>query len=561
MLARMPALLKRLIVPVGVLLMAAYAFFVRCEHLFNPDHYFIISPDSHFFHWQAERVMAGESIPMRLHSGLTYPLVYLAKAFAWIFGLESAEALRLASMLLSPVLGVIGLLILYFAVAKMYDRRTALLSAFVWSIMWVAYFFQSGGYLDRDPLTMLLIMLGAYAFHFSAEWRFDVYGHNLGWVVGASLVLAVQVLLFIEWLWLGPVVLLIVLFGAFAAQVLAAIWSDRASRILRIDNLLVVAREALSGIPGGIRQSNWRPLLLILAVSLIGVTVNPGLPAILRTGAEVAGGGEQASELAGLSLSQLLGFNLLIVPIVAGIYVGLKHRRTSDCLHLGWFVILFAAGMISTRLFFYVAPAAAAIGGLGLSFVLSFNVRRQWLRYAKRVAVGLLLFLLVLGSLSSPYRVGSVAPVAANNDWEDALTWLEDNTPEESVIMSWWDYGYWILDMAHRKPVVNNGIHPDEADLDIARVYLSTDDSEAVGIMRKYGAKYLILSSVEYRILPSLTHRILEKSYGDGHSIPSEIADSLYSRSLSPDFSSMFLKRVYTDPTVDKIDVVVLQLV
>ena len=29
-------------------------------------------------------------------------------------------------------------------------------------------------------------------------------------------------------------------------------------------------------------------------------------------------------------------------------------------------------------------------------------------------------------------------------DWKNALDWIEDNTEEDSVFISWWDYGYWI---------------------------------------------------------------------------------------------------------------------
>ena len=30
------------------------------------------------------------------------------------------------------------------------------------------------------------------------------------------------------------------------------------------------------------------------------------------------------------------------------------------------------------------------------------------------------------------------------NDWTNALNWISNNTPENSVVAAWWDYGYWI---------------------------------------------------------------------------------------------------------------------
>ena len=43
-----------------------------------------------------------------------------------------------------------------------------------------------------------------------------------------------------------------------------------------------------------------------------------------------------------------------------------------------------------------------------------------------------------------------------NNDWPDAMHWLKNNSPEDSVIASWWDYGYWITTLSDRTTVVDN---------------------------------------------------------------------------------------------------------
>ena len=32
----------------------------------------------------------------------------------------------------------------------------------------------------------------------------------------------------------------------------------------------------------------------------------------------------------------------------------------------------------------------------------------------------------------------------STTDWLDAMQWIKENTPEDAVVASWWDYGYWI---------------------------------------------------------------------------------------------------------------------
>ena len=43
-----------------------------------------------------------------------------------------------------------------------------------------------------------------------------------------------------------------------------------------------------------------------------------------------------------------------------------------------------------------------------------------------------------------------------NDDWQQSMNWLKNNSSEDSVIASWWDYGYWITTLSDRTTVVDN---------------------------------------------------------------------------------------------------------
>tara|TARA_B100000029_G_scaffold49376_1_gene45032 strand:- start:320 stop:2677 length:2358 start_codon:yes stop_codon:yes gene_type:complete len=43
-----------------------------------------------------------------------------------------------------------------------------------------------------------------------------------------------------------------------------------------------------------------------------------------------------------------------------------------------------------------------------------------------------------------------------SDDWIQAMTWLKQNTSEDAVIASWWDYGYWITSLSERTTIVDN---------------------------------------------------------------------------------------------------------
>ena len=41
-------------------------------------------------------------------------------------------------------------------------------------------------------------------------------------------------------------------------------------------------------------------------------------------------------------------------------------------------------------------------------------------------------------------------------DWTQTLNWISQDTPANSIIISWWDYGYWIAVMGNRTTVIDN---------------------------------------------------------------------------------------------------------
>jgi dolichyl-diphosphooligosaccharide--protein glycosyltransferase len=64
----------------------------------------------------------------------------------------------------------------------------------------------------------------------------------------------------------------------------------------------------------------------------------------------------------------------------------------------------------------------------------------------------------------------------STNDWPDAMQWLRENTPEDAVIASWWDYGYWISTLAERKTLADNSTLLDWQIRKTAAMYMSTPE-------------------------------------------------------------------------------------
>jgi dolichyl-diphosphooligosaccharide--protein glycosyltransferase len=156
-------------------------------------------------------------------------------------------------------------------------------------------------------------------------------------------------------------------------------------------------------------------------------------------------------------------------------------------------------GILITILFFRVEDyASEKAAGLGQLPRLSF--------------IALLFILLVLPTTFEAIGITDVTPQIAG-DWYNTLNWLDENsnttswydnpdkTPEYSVL-SWWDYGNWILYQAKR-PVVSNNFQTGIEDA--SKFYLSEDEKTATDILDARRTKYVITDyDMLYGKLPAI---------------------------------------------------------
>lgn len=97
-----------------------------------------------------------------------------------------------------------------------------------------------------------------------------------------------------------------------------------------------------------------------------------------------------------------------------------------------------------------------------------------------------------------------------NSYLKGALDWIKSNTAEDTVFLNWWDYGHMIVGYAERESVIKNPseealesvaspslikeFDSHESLVDVAKALTTIDENEAISIMRKYGATYILIT-------------------------------------------------------------------
>ncbi len=93
------------------------------------------------------------------------------------------------------------------------------------------------------------------------------------------------------------------------------------------------------------------------------------------------------------------------------------------------------------------------------------------------------------------------------NDWLDTLEWMKLNTPENAVIASWWDYGYWIQTLAERTTFIDNSTLIDSRIKHMAKILMGTPN-DSWNMLKEMNADYVLVFLSAQKINDNLEDKL-----------------------------------------------------
>ena len=206
---------------------------------------------------------------------------------------------------------------------------------------------------------------------------------------------------------------------------------------------------------------------------------------------------------------------LLLLPL--GIFFCFKRLNYADILLMIFLLTVFYFTGSMIRIILLFGPAAALMGAYGLVNVLkifgSFTSQRRISPSRKRrrqlkkpignsevFTVYLLVAFLCLAQVFHATDI-SINQLSYNqmtsggdfHDWEESLSWMKNNIAGTDVVVSWWDYGYWLTPVGNVTTVNDNNTHDGYRMGLTGMALMQTDEIYSAKIFRELKADYVLV--------------------------------------------------------------------
>jgi dolichyl-diphosphooligosaccharide--protein glycosyltransferase len=204
-------------------------------------------------------------------------------------------------------------------------------------------------------------------------------------------------------------------------------------------------------------------------------------------------------------------YGVTVLFFVVGLYFAVRDltNRNLFMIIFGLTTLYFASSMV--RLTILMAPAFAILISMGIVNLLRPFIallKRSSIPSGKKLVTGhvgkefsgavlILIFLLLTLTYAIPaprmynHAYSPVTILAASlpirpsdtvDAWIETLNWMQLNLPEDAIICSWWDYGYWISVKGNRTSLADNATFNATHIGNIGLVFMS-NETEAIRIL------------------------------------------------------------------------------
>ena len=206
-------------------------------------------------------------------------------------------------------------------------------------------------------------------------------------------------------------------------------------------------------------------------------------------------------------LSGLLAFTIFSIKVY--LKDGLKRIEPELIILAVWLFSTIIAGRAAIRIFFVITPFFCFSVGYFIVKLIEYckTNKEETIRFFLITGVVITLILVSISAYTFFVTVNTQAKytgLSANPQWQGAMEWTRDNTPEGSLFVHWWDYGYWVQYLGERPTVTDGGHFCGYWDYIIGRYVLTTPNpATALSYMKTLNVSYLLVDPTDIGKYPA----------------------------------------------------------
>jgi len=189
----------------------------------------------------------------------------------------------------------------------------------------------------------------------------------------------------------------------------------------------------------------------------------------------------------------------------------LKEIRFENILLFSFIFVSIIAARSGIRLIMLMSPFAA----IPISYLAVMSVKKAfdksekdlWKLFSVVFAILMMIavpFTLYYNYQSSKYAASVHVPNQYTFQWQKAMSWVRESTPQNSVFGSWWDYGYWIQTMGERATMLDGGNSISYWDYLMGRHGLTAEsEAEALELLYNHNVTHFLIDSTDIGKYPA----------------------------------------------------------
>ncbi len=169
-----------------------------------------------------------------------------------------------------------------------------------------------------------------------------------------------------------------------------------------------------------------------------------------------------------------------VMCVILIVHMVRKDIRPEYLLLLLWYGVTLWLSLHGTRfIMLFAVPAAILAGILTEDIVALADKKNRIIRYV----IKCIIFVSLLSpSFYSAYKFASEPPLLPDGPMAEDLAKIRENTPENTILASWWDYGYFLEEKSGRRALFDGGSASDDRCYFVARALATADEELSANI-------------------------------------------------------------------------------